>query len=121
MGRVTSLNGKRSGWFRVHTEASAYIFNLNSRMAIRIPGGGLGVHPKSVYDKVSVASLAGDGEWFQVSDFHCVVGDRMWIMRDDSTGGWIVSTVVRKIEKVPPSEVPSTLVRKAVADAKGVT
>lgn len=86
------------GVWRVSTEASAYILDLDRRWGYRLPGEGLGVHPDTKDRIVLTLPLDSDNSKFHLDSLYCVVGRPMYIEHDDTR--WIRSTLVRKIELV---------------------
>ena len=86
------------GVYRVSTEASAYILDLDNGWGQRLPGEGLGVHPDTMDRIVVTLPLWTDGRRFRLEGLYCVLGEPMRIRHDD--GGWIHSTFVRRIERL---------------------
>ena len=100
---MDSLNGKTSGVYKVYTETSSYLINLNRGMAKRAPGDGMGKSPEADMD-IEVKSLRGDNLWFNLRSVYAVVGEVMHLdcqlVSNDSGYTWRRSTTVRKIEKI---------------------
>jgi hypothetical protein len=100
---MNSLEGKTSGVYKVYTETSSYIINLNRSIAKRVPGDGMGKDPKEELE-LEVVMLRGDNAWFNLRAVHAVVGQIMHLDCEgiDGVGGytWRRTTIVRKIEKV---------------------
>ena len=87
------------GVWRVSTETSAYILDLDNGWGQRLPGEGLGVGPEHEGEIVAVMPLYVDGGKFRLYGLDCVLGERMFIMTSGS-GAWVHSTFVRKIERL---------------------
>jgi hypothetical protein len=100
---MDSLKGKTSGVYKVYTETSSYLINLNRGMAKRSPGDGLGRSPQADADS-EVKSLRGDNLWFNLRNVYAVVGEVMHldceIVSEQAGYTWRRSTIVRKIEKI---------------------
>jgi hypothetical protein len=100
---MNSLEGKTSGVYRVYTETSSYIINLNRGIAKRIPGDGMGKAPEEKLE-IETSTLRGDNKWFNLRGVHAVVGQIMHLdcsgISSDSDYTWRRTTIVRKIEKI---------------------
>jgi hypothetical protein len=100
---MDSLKGKTSGVYKVYTETSSYLINLNRGMAKRVPGDGMGKSPEAEMDSV-VKSLRGDNLWFNLRNVYAVVGEVMHLdcelISEQAGYTWRRSTIVRKIEKI---------------------
>lgn len=100
---MNSLEGKTSGVYKVYTETSSYIINLNRGVAKRVPGDGLGRAPEEELE-IEVVMLRGDNMWFNLRAVNATVGQIMHLDCEgiDSTSGytWRRTTIVRKIEKI---------------------
>jgi hypothetical protein len=100
---MDSLDGKTYGVYKVYTETSSYLINLNRGMAKRIPGDGMGKAPEEELE-IEVVMLRGDNAWFNLRAVHAAVGQIMHLDCEglDNTSGytWRRTTIVRKIEKI---------------------
>jgi hypothetical protein len=100
---MNSLEGKTSGVYKVYTETSSYIINLNRGIAKRVPGDGMGKAPEEELE-LEVVMLRGDNMWFNLRSARAVVGQIMHLDCEgvDNTTGytWRRTTIVRKIEKI---------------------
>lgn len=100
---MKSLDGIKSGVYRVYTETSSYILNFNRMIAKRVPGGGLGVDLEAGRD-VELTRLRADNEWFDLRGVYAVVGQIMHLdckgISKDGDYTWRRTTIVRKIEKI---------------------
>jgi hypothetical protein len=100
---MNSLEGKTSGVYRVYTETSSYLINLNRGIAKRVPGDGMGKAPEEELE-LEVVMLRGDNMWFNLRGVRAVVGQIMHLDCEgiDGTTGytWRRTTIVRKIEKI---------------------
>jgi hypothetical protein len=98
---MKSLEGKTSGIYKVYTETSSYVINLNRNVAKRVPGDGLGKDP-STFLEAEVKELKGDNLWFSLRGIHAVVGQIMHLdcqgIHDEDVYTWRRTTIVRKIE-----------------------
>jgi len=100
---MNNLDGKTSGVYKVYTETSSYLINLNRGMAKRIPGDGMGRAPEEELE-IEVVMLRGDNMWFNLRAVNATVGQIMHLDCEglDNTSGytWRRTTIVRKIEKI---------------------
>jgi hypothetical protein len=100
---MKSLEGKTSGVYKVYTETSSYIINLNRGVAQRVPGDGMGKAPEEELE-IEVVMLRGDNMWFNLRAVRAIVGQIMHLDCEgvDGTTGytWRRTTIVRKIEKI---------------------
>jgi hypothetical protein len=100
---MNSLEGKTSGVYRVYTETSSYIINLNRGIAKRVPGDGMGKAPEEELE-LEVVMLRGDNKWFNLRGVRAIVGQIMHLDCEgiNDAGGytWRRTTIVRKIEKI---------------------
>jgi hypothetical protein len=100
---MNSLEGKTSGVYKVYTETSSYIINLNRGIAKRVPGDGLGKAPEEELE-IKISDLRGDNKWFSLRNVRAVVGQIMHLdcsgLGDESGYTWRRTTIVRKIEKI---------------------
>jgi hypothetical protein len=100
---MNSLEGKTSGVYKVYTETSSYIINLNRGIAKRVPGDGMGKAPEEELE-LEVVMLRGDNMWFNLRAVNATVGQIMHLDCEgiDNTSGytWRRTTIVRKIEKI---------------------
>jgi hypothetical protein len=100
---MKSLEGKTSGVYKVYTETSSYIINLNRGIAKRVPGDGMGRAPEEELE-LEVVMLRGDNDWFNLRAVSAIVGQIMHLDCEgiDGTTGytWRRTTIVRKIEKI---------------------
>ena len=100
---MNNLDGKTSGVYKVYTETSSYLINLNRGMAKRVPGDGMGRAPEEELE-IEVVMLRGDNMWFNLRAVNATVGQIMHLDCEglDNTSGytWRRTTIVRKIEKI---------------------
>jgi hypothetical protein len=100
---MNSLKGKTSGVYKVYTETSSYVINLNRGIAKRVPGDGMGKAPEEELE-IEVVMLRGDNAWFNLRAVNATVGQIMHLDCEglDNTSGytWRRTTIVRKIEKI---------------------
>ena len=96
----TELIGSDTGVWKVITETSTYIFDLDSGTGRRIPGEGAGALPGR---EVVVNPLAGDLKWFPIVSMFCSLGETMYIT-SRGVHDWKISTIVREIVSVPADE-----------------
>jgi hypothetical protein len=103
---TVQLTNEDKGVWRVTTEASAYIIDLDNKRAKRLPGEGAGATP--LHDRVVVVNFPHDGLWLEdVNVLNCRRGERMALTHIPSHDlEWVRSTVVRSII---PMVVPPTL------------
>ena len=93
---VEELTGTESGRWRVVTRDSSHLFNLDERAVTRIPG------PNA---KPTINDLSRPLRLIR----QCRVGSRgHWLMEPDSLDSpvdyfWHVSSVIRRIELIPPT------------------
>ena len=93
---VEVLTGTESGSWRVVTRDSSHLVDLDKRTVTRIPGSEA---KPTINDRTRPLRLIRE----------CRVGSRgHWLMEPDSTGSpvdyfWHVSSVIRRIELIPPT------------------
>jgi hypothetical protein len=87
---MNSLKGKTSGVYKVYTESSSYIINLNRGLVKRVPGVGM--------------ALDGDYLWIGLKDVYAVVGEIMHLscsgLHPEDVYTWRRTTTVQRIEKI---------------------
>lgn len=100
---VVSLKGISEGMWKVYTETSAYLMDLDNKLAMRLPGEGV-----AQSDEAELAHLRGDGDWFTVHGFACEIGMVMTLICEGIAPSDIYTfrqtTLVKRIEKVDSDE-----------------
>lgn len=101
---VTELSDSTSGRWKVTTEASAYLIDLDSRLLFRIPEGGDGSHVRDDGRLVLAFLFPTDGQWLDLVDLaECTVGAMMRghvVVNGKSEP--LRTTIVTRIEKLEP-------------------
>lgn len=100
LDEVITLDGINEGVWKVYTETSAYIIDLDKHRGIRLPGQGLGKDDR-IAGEPFTASIKGDNAWFGLITIDAEVGKYMELIMSSFDGfNWRRSTIVRRIEKL---------------------
>lgn len=100
---VVTLKGVDEGVWKVYTETSAYLLDLDEKRGMRLPGEGV-----VESDESALSHLRGDGEWFVVRGVFCELGMAMTLICEGIVPSDIYTmrqtTLVQRIEKVDNNE-----------------
>lgn len=103
-GRVTELHDSDGGLWRVSTETSTYLIDLDLRMLLRAPGAVRGTHINLKGELVMAYEFSTDPAWQRLIHLDgCRLGEPMVArVRSDGREGPIRSTDVTIIELAEP-------------------
>ena len=100
---LTSVTDTDTGRYKVTTESSTYILDLDQRTLTRSPGDGAGTHPEATSAKY-VAALRRDAETLTLHELITLRVDASMIaniqVRDDDVTTLRRTTIVRHIERL---------------------